>query len=662
MLLDRLTLHNFSVYKGRQVVDLAPPSKDRPVILFGGMNGSGKTTLLDALQLVLYGKLADCSNRRDLSYEEFLRRSINRSVDPREGAAIELEFRHHTEGREQIYRVHRSWSGNGSGQSVRERVEVVRNGAIDPVITEAWAEHVEEFIPQRLSGFLFFDAEKIEGLADLERSADVLSSAIRSLLGLDLVDQLQTDLKVVERRKRERQRSDDARARVEAVRVSFEEQQARYKDLLQSKASHKNKLDRAGKAAQTAEDRFRRAGGEAYEKRAAVEAKRTEVRTKLKSVHERLDRLSAAASPLLLVLDRVRALSGEQQSFSAPDDNVIRFLESRDAAVVAWVKQSGSQGEFVRRLTKFLQSDRREIAARAAEAKPGKMDNITRRGVRSLLDEGLPDARAEAGVLLAEAEKLASELERLDRALASSPDKDSVASLADGREDAVSELRRAEGAYHAVSEELERAQREKDRRWEAYTKLIERDVDDHFRDEDADRIVRHSAAVRGVLDAFRVKVVERHIRRIEALILDGFRNLLRKKAMVEDIRIDASTYRITLFGAGGTPLAPERLSAGERQLLAVSIIWALARAAGRPLPVVIDTPLGRLDSLHRDHMLRRYFPVASHQVLLLSTDMEVDASELKKLRPSIGRSYKLTYDDREQSSKIEPGYFWEDVV
>ena len=102
----------------------------------------------------------------------------------------------------------------------------------------------------------------------------------------------------------------------------------------------------------------------------------------------------------------------------------------------------------------------------------------------------------------------------------------------------------------------------------------------------------------------------------------------------------------------------DRLSAGERQLLATSLLWGLARASGRPLPTIIDTPLGRLDSSHRRHLIERYFPVASHQVILLSTDEEIDEDSLKRLQPHISRSYHLQFDEALRSTRVTPGYFW----
>ncbi len=125
MIIEQVVLDNFGVYKGFQVVDLAPPSCDKPIILFGGLNGTGKTTFLDALQLALFGKLARCSNRGSLSYEKFLRRCIHRGADFSKGARIELAFRFNSEGRTHRYRVIRHWYLNG--KSVKEEITAFKN-------------------------------------------------------------------------------------------------------------------------------------------------------------------------------------------------------------------------------------------------------------------------------------------------------------------------------------------------------------------------------------------------------------------------------------------------------------------------------------------------------------------------------------------------------
>jgi len=87
------------------------------------------------------------------------------------------------------------------------------------------------------------------------------------------------------------------------------------------------------------------------------------------------------------------------------------------------------------------------------------------------------------------------------------------------------------------------------------------------------------------------------------------------------------------------------------------VLWSLAKASGRPLPIVIDTPLARLDSVHRTKLVERYFPTASHQVMILSTDEEITPKYLEILEPSISKKYALTFDDLSQSTKATTGYF-----
>jgi DNA sulfur modification protein DndD len=127
---------------------------------------------------------------------------------------------------------------------------------------------------------------------------------------------------------------------------------------------------------------------------------------------------------------------------------------------------------------------------------------------------------------------------------------------------------------------------------------------------------------------------------------------------VSELRIDPERFIVELRNADGKIIGADRLSAGERQLLAVSLLWGLARVSGRPVPVVTDTPLGRLDASHRTHLVERYFPQASHQMLLLSTDKEIDREYYDRLKPWIGHSYRLEFNEKSGSTQIQPGYFW----
>ena len=115
--------------------------------------------------------------------------------------------------------------------------------------------------------------------------------------------------------------------------------------------------------------------------------------------------------------------------------------------------------------------------------------------------------------------------------------------------------------------------------------------------------------VRATLDTFRKTVIERQVRGIEQLVLESYRQLLHKASLVTRLAIDPESFALTLYGRDGLALGDERLSAGERQLLAIALLWGLAKASGRPLPTAIDTPLGRLDAGHSPASCGVLFPL-----------------------------------------------------
>ncbi len=75
--------------------------------------------------------------------------------------------------------------------------------------------------------------------------------------------------------------------------------------------------------------------------------------------------------------------------------------------------------------------------------------------------------------------------------------------------------------------------------------------------------------------------------------------------------------------------------------------------------MLIDAPLGRLDRDHRQNLVEHYFPRVSHQVVLLSTDTEVDAEFFAAMSPQVSRAYHLVYDETRKATRVSEGYFWE---
>lgn len=657
MILDELILHNFGLYADRQAVALTPPSPAKPIILFGGLNGGGKTTLLDALQLCLFGPQATISNRGPLGYHEYLSRSIHRQSRVRE-AALEVAFRHTIDGQEDCYRLHRSWRVNNQG--CKEHFEVLKNGRPEPALAENWLGQVDEFLPPSIAHLFLFDGEQIEAYASKDNSAALIASAIQNLLGLDIVDQLERDLSVYERRKRSEEKSDVKADEIAAADASVAELHKRIEQLRQDQASLKtHQLDRKRKALAVAEESYRKLGGELYDQRQKIEEAAADAARVIETGAKNLREFAAGAAPLALVrplLDAVRMRDdSEEESRRARD--VMDTLKRRDAALLKHLRDGAASARVLDILKSFLEQDRRERRAAARAASRLDLPPETRAELSLLLRESLDEAIQEGCEALSRQRGAANDAARLRLRLESIPRPDTLAQAIARREALQGELTALEAEYADRAEDIERLTRELDRAQQNLSRLLEGEAEAQFARDDRKRTLHHAARVRSTLKAFHEAVVARHIGRIEKLVLESYLQLLRKSALVTRLALDPQSFALDLYGRDGGLLSPERLSAGERQLLAIALLWGLAKASGRPIPTAIDTPLGRLDTSHRMHLVERYFPFASHQVLLLSTDEEITGPYLERLRPWIGRSYALAYDDDSGSTRIVPGYF-----
>jgi DNA sulfur modification protein DndD len=109
---------------------------------------------------------------------------------------------------------------------------------------------------------------------------------------------------------------------------------------------------------------------------------------------------------------------------------------------------------------------------------------------------------------------------------------------------------------------------------------------------------------------------------------------------------------VQLQGANGRVLGLDSFSAGERQLYAMALLWALRQVSGRQLPLVVDTPLARLDEVHRQRLMRDYVPAVSDQVVLFATDAELDAGLLTQAGLCPARAYRLDYDSQSEETVV----------
>lgn len=657
MILDTITLSDFGVFGGYQKIELTPPDAEHPVVLFGGLNGAGKTTLLDAVQLALYGAQARCSGRGTMPYREYLSAMIHRGAAHGRGASVALRFRRREEGCYREFQVVRSWRESSRG--LTEGLAVSVDGTDDPALAQHWAEYVEGHMPAGIAHLFFFDAEQIRDLADGEHAAEIIGTAIHALLGLDLVDQLSEDLVVLERRKRadlSQARSDPALQQAEAERERATQLMDR---VTAERAALQNQIGKLEKELAACEETFRRKGGDLYLQRQELADRERTTRTGLKEVEDDLRRLAAGPAPLLLALDLLRQTEAQaRREEEARRDQILReALEERDRALLAHLAVDGLPQNHLEQIAQRFQEDRAarqadSVTAVVLNAEAGLQDQL-----RYLREAVLPNVQQQIAVRLKVALVRREDLARARDALERVPAGDALASLLERMEAVRGNIARSAHERNALDDRIGLHERERADAARKANALQTAQIEDEQELDGVRRILKHAAKVRSSLTAFRTAVIRRHAERLERLILESFRQLLRKADLVSSLRIDPASFRPGLIGADGKDLPMERLSSGERQLLATAMLWGLAKASGRPLPMIIDTPLGRLDSSHRRHLVERYFPAASHQVILLSTDEEVTKTHLDRLAPHIGRSYRLVYDESLRTSRVEDGYF-----
>ncbi|MBN1859837.1 MAG: hypothetical protein JW840_00090 [Candidatus Thermoplasmatota archaeon] len=150
-------------------------------------------------------------------------------------------------------------------------------------------------------------------------------------------------------------------------------------------------------------------------------------------------------------------------------------------------------------------------------------------------------------------------------------------------------------------------------------------------------------------------MVTLNTKNLEYTISTMYHDLANKEDMIMEIKVDPHTFTTELFDYDGNQIKKEGISEGEKEIYAISVLWGLSKLSPHKLPMIIDTPLAKLDTKHVSNITKNFFPNASGQVILLSQDREIDQNIYTLIKPHINQSYTLMQTDQD---KIKPGYFF----
>ena len=665
MIFTRLMLTNMGVYRGRHEFELRPQAQNGhtpPIVLFGGKNGAGKSTLLEAVRLCLYGRVALGPRVRSADYQTHIRQRMHRNDDrPTTTASVGLMFEHVHAGVVSTYDAVRSWRLDGL--NVIENVSVFRDGApFTEVAPEHWDSFLRDLIPPGLADLFFFDGEQIQALADDSRETETLGNAVRGLLNLDLVERLQADLLVYLRQQDPHDRSKLRQAAEQAEQAfhALEEQaSARRQDLAQVQ-SH---LDRALSLADKARQQLLREGAAFIHGRDEIVRRQREIERELEQTRDATRELAAGLLPFAATpLWNARLAERLAQEAQAEQSRVAFDSQHEQAGRVAMRLlqpdfQRSTAPEVTPQNWATIATAVQSMLAPAPVAAIGSIrHNISadqRTKLLGWIDEATTLLPERLHRLTTQLERLEAEQANLARALKQVPSETVATPLLDEFNHHAEEKGRLDEQFARIADELRQldhqlAQLDRARK-AAWLQLAEAG--------DSNIRVQRAAEVQVILDQYLQQITELKMGELEQAIAHFFNLLCRKRMLVREVKIDRQRFSVMLYGANRTVLPKSDLSAGEKQLYATALLWALRSVSGRALPIIIDTPMGRLDSDHRATMLKKFFPNAAHQVILLSTDTEIDPAAFADIQHAVSHTFRLEYDQATGSTQVERRYF-----
>lgn len=667
MWISKLELTRFKSYS-QATLEFPEPSDGKNIVLIGGMNGYGKTTILESIYLCLYGKdaiihLARAGLKSDdkKGYPTFLERALNGEArwsnrDTSMSVRVTINFT-----KTKAVDIHRSWYFRKNGTWTEEEVTVreifrdipgaPRKDGQNGFILQDYLN--ERFVPAHIAPFFFFDGEEVKKLADQTRIEQV-KQGLEGLLGVVILRSLSDRLKQFENNKRVGVSNVDE-TKLQEKQERLEKEEGTLKQIEAEKASDTTRLNQLKAEREKLIEIIASAGGAGGDIATVKDLveEREQYRSELKNCHQKLESLMRDRLPFNLV--PIEIVDTYRNQIIAEQ----KFLD--------WnAEKKTLEPKWAHFQERFFSSDNEEIRPPLQEAQVLAVKSRLEKAWASLFFPPPPDCAQYLKHSYLGENSRADVLNKLNKIQLSQNDITSILARQKQLEESIEKVNRKINQIEGIDkdgtlEERRRSLKETDNSIESLAeeiqtldrKLIAKNAElENLRAEcekgrraldessPARNDIRKSEKVRAVIDELIPSLFPLKVKELARAMTSVYKQLAHK-TQVQSIEIDNDgTTRIK--SNTGAEVDVDR-SAGENQIFATALIAGLAKVSKVKAPMVVDTPLGRLDSEHRKNILDFWTSDSNRQVILLSQDEEIDFSFFRQIQDKVSKTYLLEH-------------------
>jgi DNA sulfur modification protein DndD len=652
MYIRTIQLTNIGPYRGIHSIDLST-TKENNTILIGGENGAGKTTLLNSIKMGLFGSFAYGYKTENKEYFKKVESLLNHAAKAvgENNFRLRLDFDITDELSKAEFSLYRNWRfQNGT---IKETFDVLKNGKhLDEYEKEIFNSRLREVMPPHLLDLCLFDGEEISRIINNNLLSSYIENLTNVLFNLDLFEVLETDLESYGQQNTQLSSLNKQEQELLELKEKRSELNSRLFKVENQLLSLSNKQEDLEEDYSNVKSDFEVHGGLVRDEREHLNQEINSIENKRKQNHEAIRQFVANTLPFFLAKDLVNEtreqLVDEEkfQLYSSLNEQLTGDKISAILEKLHIVNEDGKKQILKNEILSTVKpSDETGIIHGASFSESRQVENIYQE-VQGQQLKIYQQRIQENKDKLIEAQKLREKLKVND---SSSEFKEML-----------EKMEKFNNELLTVSKELDAQRSFRD---ELRNSLLQvnssiENIESVFRDQEKSKnSFVESQKIISLSRKFRKIQLIKKLQEVQMEALRMLNKLMRKHNYIASLKIDSSTFEVSLFDQNKEVIEKSTLSAGEKEILLLSIIWAIFKCSGRNVPFIFDTLLGRLDRTHKTSILTHYIPNSGKQVIVLSTDSEIDENTYELLHSYTAREFTLNFDVNKKETTVLPNYF-----